>query len=69
MSPGKKKVTTVPFDAVMLFGLKMNCPPGPTLTLICPLVFGGAVTVAAAELDEGEAEDEPPDGGGPGGGP
>jgi len=33
---GKKKVIKVPAVALMLAGLKTNCPPGATSTLICP---------------------------------
>jgi len=54
---GKKKVTTVPFEAVKLFGLYVNTPPGKTSTLMFPDVDGGAdgmeagaVLVALEEL-------------------
>jgi len=46
---GKKKVTMVPFEAVILLGLNVKLPFGATSILICPLVDGGAEgTVAGA---------------------
>jgi len=42
----------VPFEAVKLLGLNTNEPPGATLTLMFPAVFGGADgTAATAGVD------------------
>jgi len=46
---GKKKVTTVPLEAVTLAGLNTKLPPAATSTLTNPDVLAGAEGAAAAE--------------------
>lgn len=60
---GKKKLTFVPFGAEKLLGLKTNCAPAATLTLMLPAVLAGADGAAAAGAVEeaagaAPAEDE-----------
>jgi len=49
---GKKNVTIVPTGAVKFEGLNVKPPWGPTSTLMCPGVFGGALGAAAATAAE-----------------
>jgi len=49
---GKKKLTSVPLDAVKLLGLKTKFPLGATLTLTVPGAFVASALAAVCCVDD-----------------